>query len=417
MLEKKSLYRLPWSLNDNPIAWLEVTDKCNIYCEGCYRRHLEGHKPLAQIKQEILFFKKWRNPDNVSIAGGEPLVHPQILDIISFIAKNGIKPIVLTNALALTPEVLKELKKAGTGGFTIHIDRFQSRPSWKGKTEKELNALRQRYADMIAEAGKMHVIFNSTVYPSTLQEVPDVVAWGQQNMGKVHGLVFITYRTGILGSVSGYDANGEEVDLAELSYTRESFEEKFVKSNDVYELIKSRFPEYEASCYLGGTSVHDSFKWLIGSVVGSKKKIFGSAGRRTMEVAQIGHHFAKGTYMAYISCANIGSRLFLMAPFDQVVNRTWRQWLSYTLRHPQRAFEGVHIQSIGIIQAPDILEDGRTDMCDSCPDMTVWNGRLINSCRMDEYRLYGGLLKLSPTAGTPKKEKVPEETKILSAKH
>jgi len=32
-------------------------------------------------------------------------------------------------------------------------------------------------------------------------------------------------------------------------------------------------------------------------------------------------------------------------------------------------------------------------MCDSCPDMTVWNGTLINSCRMDEYRLFGGLLR------------------------
>jgi hypothetical protein len=31
-------------------------------------------------------------------------------------------------------------------------------------------------------------------------------------------------------------------------------------------------------------------------------------------------------------------------------------------------------------------------MCDSCPDMTVWDGKLINSCRMDEYRLFGGLL-------------------------
>ncbi len=28
-------------------------------------------------------------------------------------------------------------------------------------------------------------------------------------------------------------------------------------------------------------------------------------------------------------------------------------------------------------------------MCDSCPDMTYYNGKLINSCRMDEYRLFG----------------------------
>jgi len=43
-----------------------------------------------------------------------------------------------------------------------------------------------------------------------------------------------------------------------------------------------------------------------------------------------------------------------------------------------------------VIQAPDVQPNGRADMCDSCPDMTVWNGTLTNSCRMDEYRLVGG---------------------------
>ena len=27
-----------------------------------------------------------------------------------------------------------------------------------------------------------------------------------------------------------------------------------------------------------------------------------------------------------------------------------------------------------------------------CPDMTYCNGELINSCRMDEYRLFGGFV-------------------------
>jgi MoaA/NifB/PqqE/SkfB family radical SAM enzyme len=58
----KDLYRLPWSTNDNPIGWLEITETCNIKCEGCYRLTLgEGHKPLAQVKEEILFLRKWRN--------------------------------------------------------------------------------------------------------------------------------------------------------------------------------------------------------------------------------------------------------------------------------------------------------------------------------------------------------------------
>ena len=53
MLEKHDLYRLPWSMNDNPIAWLEVTDICNIHCEGCYRQHISGHKTLEALKRKF----------------------------------------------------------------------------------------------------------------------------------------------------------------------------------------------------------------------------------------------------------------------------------------------------------------------------------------------------------------------------
>ena len=34
-LDHRRLYRLPWSLTDNVIAWLEPTKECNIHCEGC----------------------------------------------------------------------------------------------------------------------------------------------------------------------------------------------------------------------------------------------------------------------------------------------------------------------------------------------------------------------------------------------
>jgi len=38
-------------------------------------------------------------------------------------------------------------------------------------------------------------------------------------------------------------------------------------------------------------------------------------------------------------------------------------------------------------------------MCDSCPDLTVWNGKLVYSCRMDEQANYGCNLTTRPKAG------------------
>ena len=47
-LDHRQLYRLPWSLPDNSISWLEPTAACNLACFGCYRENdPKGHKPLG----------------------------------------------------------------------------------------------------------------------------------------------------------------------------------------------------------------------------------------------------------------------------------------------------------------------------------------------------------------------------------
>jgi hypothetical protein len=81
-----------------------------------------------------------------------------------------------------------------------------------------------------------------------------------------------------------------------------------------------------------------------------------------------------------------------MWPWDSDVRKALGARLKELLRHPWRLFSPVRMQSVGIIQAPDVEAGGQADMCDSCPDMTVYDGKLINSCRMDEYRLFGGLV-------------------------
>jgi hypothetical protein len=397
-LQKCDLYRLPWSKNDNPIAWLEITDICNLRCEGCYRQKLTGHKPLAQVQDEILFFKQWRNPDNVSIAGGEPLLHPQIVDIVAFIAEQGIKPIVLTNGIGLDPHLIRELKRAGLSGFTIHVDSHQGRPGWKDANEAAHNAVRQQYADLIAAEGGLIAIFNSTVYPSTYHEIPDVVRWGRENADRVHGLVFITYRTFDTDAAVAMDASGAQVDASQLGYSSEHFDQAFVTSPEVYQMIKDCLPQYEPSGYLGGTVRHDSYKWLIGAVIGSRKGTYGSIGPRTMELAQLGHHLLYGSYLAYLAQLRMLPAMLSLSLWDPAMRRAARNWLGDVVRHPRRMFERVGVQSIGIIQAPDVQSNGQVDMCDSCPDMTVWDGNLINSCRMDEYRLFGGLVSVAEKA-------------------
>ncbi|MDP4176394.1 MAG: radical SAM protein, partial [Bacteroidota bacterium] len=184
LIDHKSLYRLPWTLPDNAISWLEPTALCNLKCDGCYRENeSNSHKSLETIKHELDIFEKYRNCDGISIAGGDPLLHPQIIEIVEEIAKRKIKPIINTNGVALTKELLAMLKKAGVFGFTFHIDSKQGRGAqWKDKNELELNELRLYYAKMLAEAGGISCSFNSTIYEDTAHYVPEMVQWAADHI-------------------------------------------------------------------------------------------------------------------------------------------------------------------------------------------------------------------------------------------
>ena len=393
-------YRLPWTLNDNVLAWLEPTKRCNLYCEGCYSRNdTKSDKTLAQVRDDLEVFRRNRRIDSVSIAGGDPLVHPDIVEIVRIIRHEfGYKPIINTNGLALTSELLRRLKQAGAFGFTFHIDSSQARPGYKGQSETELNALRLRYAQMVADEGGMSVAFNSTVFRHTLHEVPALVQWAQEHIDIVHSMVFILFRT-TRASEFDYYAGAKPVDTEELVYFGQKKNPDPITAHEVVDVIRGQFPSYTPLAYLGGTQDPQSFKWLVSLRVGTKEKIHGYLGPRSMELAQVANHLLFGRYLAYSapeSLRHARATTAVVAPFDAGARRAAASYLLEGLKDPRRFLQRMHMQSLVIIQPIDHMPDGSANMCDGCPDMTVHNGELVWSCRLDERLQHGCWLAAVP---------------------
>jgi len=392
-LNHLNYYRLPWNLTDNSISWLEPTSKCNLYCDGCYRRNENAHKSLQIIEEELNVFTRLRKCDGVSIAGGDPLTHPEIVEIVRMVKAKGLKPILNTNGLALTKELLLELKKAGVYGFTFHVDSKQSRPGWKNKTEIELNELRYQYASMLAEAGNISCAFNSTVYEDTMQFVPELVKWGQKHIDIVQVMVFILYRAVNNAKVDFY-LGPKKIDMGEFVYNEEPVERTDIKAEEIYELIKNEYPDFDSCAYLNGSEKPDSFKWLLSGRLGTKDKIYGYMGKKSMEIVQTFHHLLFDRYLAYSTpkMTRKGKSMLLLGFFDKGLKKTFFNFI----KNPLNLFKRLHYQSVMIIQPVDFLEDGRQSMCDGCPDITVWNGLLVWSCRMEEQLKYGHNIRSFP---------------------
>lgn len=393
-LNHLNYYRLPWNMTDNAISWLEPTAKCNLYCDGCYRKNENNsHKPMDIVNRELDVFTSLRKCDGVSIAGGDPLTHPDVIDIVKSVKERGLKPIINTNGLALTKELLKELKKAGVYGFTFHIDSKQTRPHWKGKNEIELNELRYHFASMLAEAGNISCAFNSTVYEDTMHYVPELVKWAQKNIDKVQVMVFILYRAVNNQQVDFY-LGPKKIDMSELVYNEEVEERTDIQADEIVEIIRTKYPDFDPCAYLNGSEKPDSFKWLLTGRLGTKDNIYGYMGKKSMEIIQTMHHVLYDRYLAYSApkMTRKGKSMLLLSPFDKGLRKTFANFF----KNPLNIFKQLHYQSVMIIQPVDFLEDGRQNMCDGCPDITVWNGKLVWSCRMEEQLKFGHNIRSYP---------------------
>ena len=67
--------------------------------------------------------------------------------------------------------------------------------------------------------------------------------------------------------------------------------------------------------------------------------------------------------------------------------------------NPLRLFDKIYVQSISL-QQPNELLNGQANMCGSCVNMMIYKGELINSCRLDEYRIFGGPITMVPHSGS-----------------
>ncbi len=388
-IDRRKMYKFPWSKADNPGAWVEVTDECDLYCPGCYRHRLEGHRSLEEVKNDILTCKRLTNCSRISISGGEPLIYPHIVEVVDFVSRNHLQSLIFTNGEKLTWELALELKKAGVSQIFFHVDSGQIRPGWEGKSESDLNQLRQNYADLIWELGQVQCGFNMTIFRRTLPEVPVLMDWARTNIHKVQNISLIAFRGLALTEDKEYMANGKEIDTSLWKSSSKDEHEISMTSSDIYELIEKYFPGSNPSAYLSGTARPETYKFLIILNLGSPKRIFGTVGAKAVELNEFLFHLRKGRYTAGFKNPKVGRKIFFLFPFDKEIRRSFLRYLSASLRNPVRLFDKIYIQCVNI-QQPNEMLDGEINLCDGCLNQMVYKGEMIPSCKLDEYRLFGG---------------------------
>ena len=91
---------------------LETSYACNfrcIYCNGASGRKRKGEVPFGLLKRSIAELKELGGKSVIVIGGGEPTIYPHFRELIEFIARRKMIPVIITNASLLTPEMVEFL--------------------------------------------------------------------------------------------------------------------------------------------------------------------------------------------------------------------------------------------------------------------------------------------------------------------
>lgn len=111
----------PLSLN------IEITTKCNLACTFCYHRELKNeqkiHMDLELFKKIIDEAKKYKLPA-VNLNGlGEPITHPNLIEMIKYSKDAGIEDIMFhTNGTVMTEKQAKGIVEAGLTRLIFSLD-------------------------------------------------------------------------------------------------------------------------------------------------------------------------------------------------------------------------------------------------------------------------------------------------------
>jgi hypothetical protein len=227
-----------------------------------------------------------------------------------------------------------------------------------------------------------------TVFRTTLAYLPVIMDWCRRNLAKVQHISFIAFRTLPTTPEVQYFVGGRRIHLETLGEVPHDPAETTITAEDMFEEIAARHPDFEAAAFLNGSSKVDSLKYLIGVQVGSRRGVYGTLGPKTVELVQAGYHLFKGRYLSFLRSPVVGRKIFALAFVDPQLRRAFSRYLGACLRDPGHAVARIYAQSFHLHQPNEFL-DGQVNLCDSCLNMMVYRGKLINSCRLDEYRVFG----------------------------
>ena len=369
---------LPWAGRDVPHAILDINRGCNIRCRACYNDRPPENKPLARIAIDLDNLLELRHLHTLTIAGGEPLLHPDLETIIRMVRNRGLRVALATNARSLDAARAASLAQSGLDLALLHIDPGQIRPDLADPMDRSaIRKLRLEKTALLSAEGISAGLL-STVYTDGLDDVAAAIQFLIDSPA-VRYLVFTGHADfSRYGVVTG---NMETGLRAAMHGSNETFRQM---TNAICQrFMKERFGARPfATLPSSGTTRYDA--WL------SYQASIAYEGSLPADVVFLSSSLLERGALRWMR-ARRGHYAFFHeeSPRTQriqlVLNALTGGHLPHAVRLLRHAAAGRKLVGKHIIFQQGATPDaaGMLSICRDCPDAVVIDGRLLPVCLAD----------------------------------
>ena len=146
------------STNHALMAHIIPTRRCNLACSYCNEYDDFSKAVPVDIMKQRLDHLARLGTSIITFSGGEPLLHPDLDELIAHARRNGALACMITNGYLLVPDRVKRLNDAGLDHMQISIDNVM--PDEVSK--KSLKVLDKKLR-ILAEYADFHLNINSVL--------------------------------------------------------------------------------------------------------------------------------------------------------------------------------------------------------------------------------------------------------------
>jgi Fe-coproporphyrin III synthase len=166
---------LQFSIDKKPVVVWNMTQRCNLKCVHCYARSEDisydnelTHDQALAMMDDLADF----GVPVLLFSGGEPLVHPNLVEYAQYAVSKGMRAVISTNGTLITKEKAKVLKEIGLSYVGISLDGLEQTHDRfrgvKGSFKRAMAAIEN------CQAAGIKVGLRFTINKRNVQDIPGI---------------------------------------------------------------------------------------------------------------------------------------------------------------------------------------------------------------------------------------------------